>query len=172
MAEILCGNVLIAKSLSGKPYDKPCSGWFGGCSVEDYQDWVNTLKYRIDIARKYYNQLDEISKFSGQASLSDTEKYIGTQIALLKTEYDDFAASLSQPNVDFKLKIKDIQQRISTAACLIQDLQESIENRGHDVTSPSGLIATTGQPSWTTQAAWALALGLGAVAVWRLTQRL
>lgn len=169
MAEILCGNILIQKSLSGKAYNKPCGFW--GCSNEDYQDWVNTLKYRLDIAKKYFNQLNEISNFSGQSSLSDTEKYIGTQIALLKTEYDDFASSLGAPNVDYQLKIKDIQQRISTAACLIQDLQESIENRGHDVTSPSGLIATTGQSSWAATAAQWAAIGLLGLLAYRFIQK-
>lgn len=169
MAEILCGNTLIQKSLSGKSYDKPCSFW--GCNINDYQDWLNTLKYRLDIAKKYYKQLEEISTFSGQASLSDTEKYLGTQIALVKTEYDDFASSLGDQNTNYQLKIKDLQQRISTVACLIQDLQESIENRGHDVTSPSGLIATTGQSSWAATAAMWLGVGLGALFVYRIVQK-
>jgi hypothetical protein len=170
MAERLCGNTSIQNSLNGKEYDKPCGFW--GCNNEHYQDWLNTLKFRLDVAKRYYKQLEEISTFSGQSSLSDIEKYIGSQIALLKTEYDEFSsAGPDLASSDYKIKISALQQRISTAACLIQDLQEKIEDRGHTVTT-SGLIATTHKSSWASTAALWLAIGIGGIALYRIVDRI
>lgn len=164
-SETLCGNTTIQQSLSGKAYGDPCGFW--GCNNENYQDWLGTLKYRIDIAKKYYKQLEEIATFQGQASLSDIEKYIGSQIALLKTEYDDYASVVTElSSSEYKIKIKEIQQRISTAACLIQDLQEKIEARDQNV-SASGLIATTHKSSWTKDIAIWGAIGLVFLAIYR-----
>jgi hypothetical protein len=165
MAETLCGNTTIQQSLSGKSYADPCGFW--GCNNENYQDWLGTLKYRIDIAKKYYKQLEEIATFQGQSSLSDTEKYIGTQIALIKTEYDDYASVGTElSSSEYKIKVKEIQQRISTAACLIQDLQEKIEDRDQSV-SASGLIATTHKSSWASDIALWGAIGLGFLFIYR-----
>lgn len=170
MAESLCGNKAIEFSVSGKPYNDPCGFW--GCSYENYQDWVETLRVRIEIGKRFYKKLEELSQLNDQGQLKDTEKLLLSNLNDNKVIYEEFkAVGTGLSSSEYKSKINELLPYISDTACIIQNIQTRIDERDGTYVN-SGLIKSTTDTSTSTSVMKWLAIGFVAFIAFRAADKL
>lgn|SRR5574338_1008009 len=170
MAESLCGNKAIEFSVSGKPYNDPCGFW--GCSYENYQDWVETLRVRIEIGKRFYKKLEELSTLNEQGSLKDTEKLLLSNLNDNKTIYEEFkAVGTGLSAAEYKSKINELLPYISDTACIIQNIQTAIDERDGTYVN-SGLIKSTTDATTSSTAIKWLLIGFAGFLAFRIADRM
>lgn len=170
MAENLCNNVKAQVSLEGRTFKDPCG--FFGCSYSNFQDWLFTLKSRIDLANSNWKKLNSIIQLPNTKNLNDAEKAYEGRIKEAKELYNilkDKPEGLS--GSEYEKDIGQLKTGISEITCLIEEIQISIEDRDGKIVA-TGLVDQRQASMAQSLAKWAMIGAAGYLAFMFVNKRI
>lgn len=169
MAENLCNNVKAQVSLEGRTFKDPCG--FFGCNYSNFQDWLFTLKSRIDLANSNWKKLNSIIQLPNTKNLNDAENAYGGRIQEAKELYNilkDKPDGLS--GIEYEKFIGQLKTGISEITCLIEEIQISIEDRDGKIVA-TGLTDQRQEGLMSSVAKWVMIGAAGYLAFTFVNQR-